>query len=840
MQPAHEDRSQRIEIPSLYQHTGIQTHPDQRPLWRWSNVSSDSGPDKYLILFQWDIHLKFLQVEAEALVGNQKLEFRSDREAIRRLLSEYGMPETQMPPGLIQGEFDEPTHHFMSAEVPRKASSQNEPQIITRFTIDTGMKEFIDYGRWRQEQIKANRSPAGEPLKVHDPYPPRIHVLAYFRDENGAAPILAASNKVILDLSPSETMPKYKGFIAVDLGNTNSTLVCMPDDRGDTESIEVIGHDPTSEEPIPTAICIEQFTPPEPMRTSDRNAVPGMPQSEFKIGPDATTASGGNLVLGAKRLLAAPKENKESHPVWIGNRKCEIPRTLPAELFITGMLRTFQSRKLARPTRIAVTCPTTFSDREIHQLKEVVYHAWRRANGFRDYAFKLESFNTLIPLVIDEASAAALFFIYRDFLRGPGGMPALRYAYPDGVNLLLYDCGGGTTDIALVRVKLHANNANYIERLDLEVLGRAGLRNFGGDNITESVFRVLKAKMACEMSSTGARNRGASAKRFPDDPSQIPAFLRDNRNEFDNLVPTRFDRKRIDLEQNRIRMDVALEFWNWAERVKRQLGEKEELEPKYVRESKLELALKNMDNSQRVDVGLKLSRTEVDTLIQESVAESIRKANHLIAARLPDGGEVHRVYLIGNASRYPLLQSMMRRDLKVRFLGEPGDARGRLIVDSRNLKHAVAKGAVIALRLGEENLRVAVRFDNKLIERLPYDIGYENLGGGGIQLVYHAHELFDELEETAIAVPPPDPDSNPSLKKLSLHRRWPGETKWEHFMDFVFEQAFEGPLMLRHRKNPPDPPYFVLKDEGRSSGEEVIGVEKSDAEYVSPAQRGDL
>jgi molecular chaperone DnaK (HSP70) len=94
-------------------------------------------------------------------------------------------------------------------------------------------------------------------------------------------------------------------------------------------------------------------------------------------------------------------------------------------------------------------------------------------------------------MVIDEASAAAFYFAYRDFINGPGQFPAFRYLYPSGMHMLLYDCGGGTTDLSLVRLE----GADE-DHLKISVLGRAGHRTFGGDFITEQVFRLLKMKLA--------------------------------------------------------------------------------------------------------------------------------------------------------------------------------------------------------------------------------------------------------------------------------------------------------------------------------------------------------
>ena len=111
--------------------------------------------------------------------------------------------------------------------------------------------------------------------------------------------------------------------------------------------------------------------------------------------------------------------------------------------------------------------------------------------------------NPVLPqLIIDEASAAAFYFIYRDFLDAPGGLDLLLYLYPDGLNLLVFDCGGGTTDIALVHVRVERGSARRGRRtskLNIEVLGRTGHRTFGGDDITIAAFRVLKARLAARL-----------------------------------------------------------------------------------------------------------------------------------------------------------------------------------------------------------------------------------------------------------------------------------------------------------------------------------------------------
>ena len=179
-----------------------------------------------------------------------------------------------------------------------------------------------------------------------------------------------------------------------------------------------------------------------------------------------------------------------------------------------------------------MTYPTTYSPRELEQLREIVQRAWLRMQSrlqSLEYAQEeppdadpvLDALcrslqqsihqrqignepgeDPLIRLMVDEASAAAFFFLYRRIFEEPGGLPRFRYLYPNGLNMLLYDCGGGTTDIALVKAGFDAEAADLLR---ISVLARSGLRGFGGDDITRAVCRLLKSKIALKVAE--ARNR---------------------------------------------------------------------------------------------------------------------------------------------------------------------------------------------------------------------------------------------------------------------------------------------------------------------------------------------
>ncbi|MEK7991436.1 MAG: hypothetical protein VSS52_010545, partial [Thiotrichaceae bacterium] len=130
-----------------------------------------------------------------------------------------------------------------------------------------------------------------------------------------------------------------------------------------------------------------------------------------------------------------------------------------------------------------------------------------------------------VDMSFDEATAGALYYIWRelfkDLFAGIDGFLArsrvkeqvsehpvtgenrqIKFYYQ---NILLYDMGGGTTDIALLEIGLEeienllsadkANSGRYFV-IRPKILGLTGLETFGGDNVTLAVFRILKSKLA--------------------------------------------------------------------------------------------------------------------------------------------------------------------------------------------------------------------------------------------------------------------------------------------------------------------------------------------------------
>ena len=300
--------------------------------------------------------------------------------------------------------------------------------------------------------------------------------------------------------------------------------------------------------------------PPAPRRFPDLEHFPDddRPNAvDYVVGELARTpgSPARSVVIGAKRMAASrplPRRPGETQPRFasqlvtadhrsildppVGNAQAETrPATIevdvraPLELLACRIFQHFREDQRGWPAKVALTYPTTYSRYELQALRRAVQKGWLRMQAARQGQADFQSDerelteraralqvvargpldldtqarDPVVQLLLDEASAAAFFHLYRKiFEEVDGGLAAFRYLYERGLNMLLYDCGGGTTDIALVKAVVEED----VRTLRITVLRRSGVRTFGGDDITRQVCRLLKAKISHTLAAE--RRRG--------------------------------------------------------------------------------------------------------------------------------------------------------------------------------------------------------------------------------------------------------------------------------------------------------------------------------------------
>lgn len=715
---------------------------------------------------------------------------------------------------------------------------ESDAPLDMEIEIDTDDPEILA----RAEQSKASR-PRAAALGVSVTF----SIDAFMVDPESKG-VLSSRVEARLVLSPMCPMPAFPGYAALDFGNTSTTLVCSETNKSDFEVIQADVLDTLADKPTPvlTALRISGIKPAETPQQ--------FTHYESRIGHRAMEGREDEwLVLGAKRLLSDRREADAvagADVVVLNNATHLVPFQDPAEVFISHMLRGFFYHRQTVPEPIVVTCPTTFSDAEVARLRATVARAFHRVSGKPASSFRTELIETRVPVVIDEASAAAFYFVYRDFIAGPGRMPAFRYLYPNGMHMLLYDCGGGTTDLALVRLE-----AADAEHLKIRVLGRAGHRTFGGDFITEQVFRILKMKLAILKGEVAAAPS----------PGKLAADLDTHKAAIDRAIPTTYDTKQVQNQAAITRRNTALALWQVAERLKVRLSapNAQAATPEITEQDLLNqiwraVNPKDPQFPEEAMAELKIQRRELDALVDPEIVRTIEYANDLVetclgkdsladasgeasAATGVEVPEVHWVYVVGNASRYPRIRETLldpQRGLRVRYL------KDRLArISPEDFKNSVAKGAIVAMKLRNMAMGMTVSWDQELMHRLPFDIVHVTLGKVGDRVLYHEGELYADLLPRTIEIKPDPVTGRPIVREVVLSRRWPGEATAEPSIIFRFAEPIEGPYLVGYDADPEsDTAHRFICYPKREGGKEdkVVGEPFEAPPYVAPPQSGKI
>ena len=685
------------------------------------------------------------------------------------------------------------------------------------------------------EQIEEFRKQHGrQPITVGMPVTINVDIFAMDPEEQR---VLTSRNELTLILTPITPMEAFDGYSALDFGNTSTTLARSRVNEDFFEVIQADVRTPMLEggKPVQTALRISSL---KPAQSSD-----SFNEYGCRIGGDVTRSIGNDwVVLGAKRLLSDRKYTAANAgcPIVLDNTVHTIPVEDPAELFISEMLRGFFFHEQAIPEPIVVTCPTTFTVSEVARLRRTVARASHRATGQPASSFRRDLIEQRVPLVVDEASAAAFYFAYVDFIAGPGRMPAFRYLYPNGMHMLLYDCGGGTTDMSLVRLESPEEG-----HLRVSVLGRAGHRTFGGDFITLQVYRLLKLKLAIW-------------KGFPEpvpSPAKIADFLQEHERTIESqYVSTQYDTRQMQNDAAQQRSKTAMAIWQVAERMKVLLGKKgaTSVEPGEIDEISLlkELRTYTGFNYQDDSEQLRVLRREVDALIDPAIDRTIEYANDLVtnAFGTASGGgwgngrnslelpEVHWVYIVGNAARYPRVEERLldtEKGLRIRFL------KDRVAeVRSEDFKNSVAKGAIVAMKLQRMAMGMTVSWDQDLINKLSFDIVHETLGKAGDQVLFRTGERYSNELRCSLDIRP-DPVTHKAItREIVLSRRWPGEARAEKHLIFRFREPIVGLFAIEYDDEIQS--FIAYPDRQGGRDERVVAEPFEVAPYIAPPQSGKI
>jgi len=845
----------QLNISDVYWGTGPVYYEFSTPrLEEWFSDpirGSFSGSQNGVLTLAWSTAVPYLNIRSAEVIhpadrqgkSPSKTEFVRDRNKVLELLRNYtgSSPKLGSSAPLIG------------------AIVRPEDSVKMAFVIDTNHPTILNYLN-RQDENSPDLSPI-----VH------CYLILRSTDEQKKEPIVFRK-RIRLTLKPTEYARPFGGVVAVDLGNTNTTLAAVSVDQEPQASRVLIcpeimfGEDnpqsysfSRSADFIPSVLriySVTDTTSPEAQKwaeqlgLADPAELHGMVEGyTFAIGkaaqPLARPSDG--LIVSPKRQLTIDKtvaaisvrtRLDDSVPPQANLQRpadyqAELPPERPAELFICRLFQIFKNLQRAYPRRVVVTYPTSYMKSELIRVVNTIYNAWRLAERFNPAGHA--SREEVIPLALDEATAAAFFYLAHFVLEGPGGLHTFRWLYPEGFYLLVYDCGGATTDISLVRAASPERGS-----LTFEVLGRTGLRDFGGDDITIAVFLLLKTKLAQQLASrsgralkalptVGAGSLNASKAAELRLCLQDEVFLR----ECDRFVPTDFDPQSVSSDVD-ARKALTLHLWNYAQAVKHGDRDAPALTESLAKALASVASVPESDLKKIVD-GVSVTAAEIDALVRPYIQKSVKVCKALLQSKLHfRGGLVDDVFIIGNGSRYPLVTNLVRESV----LGDSStsglatDAIGGSVnLDPVDIKHAVAKGAALALAMKESALGIRIQFDEGLSNRLPFTVAWFNAATRTHVILFEEGESYDTLEPRTIHVQP-SPDGKPQ-QWIRLENQWPGG-EYEPFLLFHFPHGVKGEVVI---SIDPDQHQFIAQCQ--DTGERAVGQRDIDrAVYFAPVQRG--
>lgn len=264
--------------------------------------------------------------------------------------------------------------------------------------------------------------------------------------ENGLANIpIVLKGRVLKD---------YKGIVAFDFGTTNTCIaVCNPQEKVYTPKVLKIDElkSNNSNTSIPTVIFYRNQ-----LGDNQRLCDVGI-QARARLPEDDTHQS---IIQSIKRRIG------QSEPISVRfYDNLSLTSDLSTEEIsadiINEILTELEVYLQAKVNTCVISHPVQYIQRRLEALETAFAKA-----------------NVMIDDRLSEPFAAALDFILTDT------------EMENNYKLMVWDFGGGTTDMAYLQVNIESDESGD-KKVSTELLGADGLRNFGGDDITERIMKYF-------------------------------------------------------------------------------------------------------------------------------------------------------------------------------------------------------------------------------------------------------------------------------------------------------------------------------------------------------------
>lgn len=187
------------------------------------------------------------------------------------------------------------------------------------------------------------------------------------------------------------------------------------------------------------------------------------------------------FIPSPKRLIRKTEETSENGEPWaIASLRIPI-RQVISEFTESCLLGACTWENMDR-LHLTLTIPDSYTNFECQLMRDAVNSALSNRFG------RLYDENQDLS-IISEPVAAAFYYTYQHLA---------DFANSDSVDILTCDIGGGTTDLAIVRVRVNRHNedlgARHSYDLSFNVLGTNGDIRLGGNDINEVIIKKMSER----------------------------------------------------------------------------------------------------------------------------------------------------------------------------------------------------------------------------------------------------------------------------------------------------------------------------------------------------------
>jgi hypothetical protein len=258
-------------------------------------------------------------------------------------------------------------------------------------------------------------------------------------------------------------------ILGIDFGTTNSSMAFRIANSSD--SVDLNPH------PLPTPLLVARtklkYTPRKPLRQLEDV------RHEYEIHAFTNVGSAADFQHHIKPRMLRPPPNADEEIITF-NDLVKMKISDVAEDYIAMMLRRLRHspQTQGRPVnRVSFTYPVTASAKYRATLTRVIKAALKR-EGYAD--------DIPIESNYDEASAVGFYFLSINKPQLPADPTQSKIQ-----NYLVFDYGGGTTDLCMIRLVLSRTPALRSST----IVGIAGIEECGGEDVTRSLASQLAAHL---------------------------------------------------------------------------------------------------------------------------------------------------------------------------------------------------------------------------------------------------------------------------------------------------------------------------------------------------------